>query len=166
MTAEETTRVKTFGKIQLNKPLPDKLADLLELALDDLTEVEKDPGYRVRMNTWHEPDKHDGLFVCTVCLAGAVLARGGVSREIDAIPSQFEPDVEVKLAAINELRIGNVQSALAALKGGNFYLDHDTTLAVLKLSRPVPNYPHLAVSQQPWYDAMRQLVADLRAAGL
>ncbi len=51
--------------------LPTKLSELLELALEDLEETEKTPGFVVDMNRWVADI--DG--VCHVCLAGCVMTQ-------------------------------------------------------------------------------------------
>ena len=51
--------------------LPEKLSDLLDLAVSDAIKCEEDPRYRLNMDTYHTPEK-DG---CHVCLAGAVMAQ-------------------------------------------------------------------------------------------
>lgn len=61
--------------------LPDKLSDLLELALGDLEKVEAMPEvYEVDMSDWHLPQRDEfggRCGRCTVCLAGAVIELPG-----------------------------------------------------------------------------------------
>ncbi len=50
---------------------PEKLSDLLRLAVRDCQKVEKMKTHRLNMVEWHAP--YDG--VCHVCMAGAVVDR-------------------------------------------------------------------------------------------
>lgn len=92
--------------------LPDRLSDLLELALSDLEKVEWDGRYVVRMSTWHTP--FDGK--CYVCLAGAIIA-GTLGEEVEAslAPRHFDRDTEKKLLVLDLLRLGIVWKALEDL---------------------------------------------------
>ena len=57
----------------MKKKLPDKMYQLLRLALSDLDKCNKDKSYRLCMGNWHIPDVLDD--VCHVCMAGAVMAK-------------------------------------------------------------------------------------------
>lgn len=93
--------------------LPDLPSELLELALHDLGEIEKDPKYTIDMHDWHH--KRGG--VCHVCLAGAVMAtRLEVEPRQWLSPYDFEDPIANKLAALNELRLGEVMDALDTLR--------------------------------------------------
>lgn len=52
------------------KKLPEKLSELIEVALNDLDLCEKDPRYKIDMWNWHRPNSH-----CSVCFAGSVMAK-------------------------------------------------------------------------------------------
>lgn len=52
---------------------PDKLWQLLELAYADFKSIESDPEYRISMFVYHNNRK--ATQPCTVCMAGAVMAR-------------------------------------------------------------------------------------------
>jgi len=53
--------------------LPDKIGDLIRLAVKDLTLCEDDPQYKINMEYWHKPGWVTDL--CYVCLAGSVIAQ-------------------------------------------------------------------------------------------
>jgi len=53
--------------------LPDKIGDLIRLAVKDLTLCEANPNYSIDMSEWHGYCSDDD--VCYVCLAGCVLAQ-------------------------------------------------------------------------------------------
>lgn len=98
--------------------LPDKLSDLIEVALNDLELVEKDPRYKIRMDKWHSPQV-DGK--CHVCMAGAVMAmtlQQPVGRMM--IPTHFDYlNVGRKLHALDLARAGYFANALRELEHGD-----------------------------------------------
>jgi hypothetical protein len=101
--------------IKSKAKLPDKLSELILVALEDLAVVKTDPRYEIDLTTWHAPDEHNGL--CSVCFAGAVIARQLSPDETTKAlePSDFsEADAE-KLRALNEIRMGSIEEALLAM---------------------------------------------------
>jgi hypothetical protein len=108
------------------KKLPDKLSDLIEVAVKDLEAVEQDPHYVVNMDTWHRAEAQEfriGQQVfekepCTVCLAGAVMAKTlEVPRYWSKNPVDFrgENSTEDKLIALDLVRRGFIDGALRQL---------------------------------------------------
>jgi hypothetical protein len=92
------------------------LSDLITVALADLEATEKLPNYRIRMDEgWHEPK----LWLCDVCLAGAVIARrlGGDPRK-EVWPAEFPPAVCNALASLNGFRCGDLDWAFLELGFG------------------------------------------------
>jgi len=69
----------------LNANLPDKLSDIILIALEDLRKVERSKKYKVYMGVWHSPNG-----VCSVCFAGAVMSQceGANSKNV-VKPLQF-----------------------------------------------------------------------------
>ena len=56
--------------------LPTTPSALIRAALEDLRACERDDGYVVNMSNWHWPTTDNrGRKVCSVCLAGAVMAK-------------------------------------------------------------------------------------------
>jgi hypothetical protein len=99
----------------LEQALPDKLSDLIELALKDLELVEKDPRYRVDMSQWH----YGAEKVCVVCLAGAVIAKTlGAPRNKTYTPGKCSSDNRVKLRALDMVRCGYLNDAVRYVHGG------------------------------------------------
>lgn len=89
------------------KQLPDKLSELIYIALEDLEKIEADPRYIIDMGTWHMPNGK-----CAVCAAGAVMAkRLGADPTAHISPSRFDDDTEAKLDAIDLLRCGYLDDA-------------------------------------------------------
>lgn len=90
------------------KVLPDKLSDLLELALADLEKAEADPYAEIDMGEWMNDDGER----CLVCLAGSVMrysihaCRRGLTG-----PCEFGDEIEMKLLALNRLRLGQIDRA-------------------------------------------------------
>lgn len=87
-----------------------RLDILLTDALADLEACERNPAYEIDMNTWYCDDKDIGI--CTVCMAGAYLARRHpdviqYSMYIERIP----PELLAILKCINEIRGGHFRSA-------------------------------------------------------
>ena len=140
-----------FGQVlPLTTPRPVYIGTLLasqliEVALLDLESVEKLPGYRVDMWSWHEVDylPNGG---CAVCLAGSVMARRlGADPHENLSPEDFDDDIEDSLEAINLLRLGNVHEALA------------------EISLPVPAGMPDIVPIAPYEDDPVQFKSDMRA---
>ncbi len=95
--------------------LPNKLSDLILVAVADLEDVEKDERYKVHMGDWHHPER-DGK--CFVCLAGSVMAK-----RLKAIPSavlwpeSFDKEIEKKLVALDDVRNGCLKRAAHQISG-------------------------------------------------
>jgi len=105
--------------------LPDKLSDLIEVALVDLDKCYRSPEYRIYFGDWYarRDDRLPSQFTnepasgnCVVCFAGAVIAQslgvGASGRNI--FPSRF-PESRRKLYALDAIRAGRVTYALYAL---------------------------------------------------
>jgi len=99
-------------RITPKQKLPDKMSELLTIAMLDLEKAENTPRYTIDMSAWHEPNGH-----CRVCLAGSVMAmRLGVEDTVSATPgSMADADTRRKLSAINSLRCGDIRSAYSVM---------------------------------------------------
>lgn len=134
------------------KQLPDKLSDLMRLALDDLTKVEADPRYKVDMRQWFKWKD----YVCHVCFAGAVMAQT-MEEPITGIsaPQYYPYDISRKLRALDLIRVGNVFSACREM---------DIPVAQRTVEdRDVTGY---AIDPIQWRRDMNQILTELEAAGL
>lgn len=137
--------------------LPDKMSELLKVAVDDLEQIEKDPNYRINMAQWHAPtgDK------CEVCLAGATLATRGIPRDVEIDPStpiNSAEGIKVydKLCAINSLRTGSVNTAAE-------YLGITDTSRLSKIKHvAMTRYEH---GPEAFKRELRELAADLEQYG-
>lgn len=102
------------------RTLPNKLSQLILVALKDLELCEKDPNYRVNMHTWHGPANDMQLFgdapYCVVCLAGAVMAQSlEAPKENVFVPDDFKEDSR-KLVALDYVINGCTISALVCME--------------------------------------------------
>ena len=89
-----------------------KPSELLELALNDLELCEKDPRYRIDMSDWHLTLTPHG--VCSVCLAGAMLAKS-TDWPIDETYDLFCGEHDTQVEAVDMLRNGSIGRALLHL---------------------------------------------------
>jgi len=91
--------------------LPEKLSALIRLAVADAKSCEADSKYELNMSTWF----HRGEDECSVCMAGAVMARTlGVPEGAEfAGPAVYrDRAITNALFAVNYTRIGDIHSAL------------------------------------------------------
>jgi len=108
--------------------LPNRLSDCIDVALKDLDAAKK-LGFKVDMSNWYTRNAE----TCTVCLAGAVLAREfdlNVGEDVGPFTLfQFNNLINhhdyLRLHSLNSLRVGDVDGALAMMDGR--YCDADTS---------------------------------------
>ena len=92
-----------------------KLYKLLEIALDDLEKMWRNPKYIIDMAYWHEPGEDQ----CHICLAGAVIANRMDSKPDRAFHlNGLDDNIRKRLYAIDELREGEIIWAYEFLKYG------------------------------------------------
>lgn len=95
------------------KTLPNRLSDLIEVAVADCKKVAADKRYRFNMRKWHYAmPAAKGMRVCSVCMAGAVMAKSlGAPFRAELGPGSFlESDA---LLSIDDVRTGSVGLAIA-----------------------------------------------------
>jgi len=133
--------------------LPDKLSDLILVALADLEKVERSTQHRVFMSSWHDPT----LMGCIVCFAGGVMAFSlGASPRDTVHPTDYDFHTQQKLYALNSLRVGMVEAAFD-LMGIKFAKDDP-----IEMGESIEQYhmdPPLFKSQ------MRDLASRLASTG-
>ena len=135
----------------MNSPLPDKLSDLIEVALRDLEAVENDERYTVNMDWWHRPGD-----TCLVCLAGSVMAKSlDVSPDRTRYPNDFDDRTEAKLDVLNWARLGDVDYAL-------YHLDVPQS-SYTSFNRSVVDYQD---DPEQFKADMREIVAVLKEQDL
>ncbi|MEM6789708.1 MAG: hypothetical protein AAF715_19475 [Myxococcota bacterium] len=92
--------------------LPEKLSELLRLAVRDAQACEKDPSYTLSMNCWHEQFYDDK---CHVCMSGAVMAKTlKASREGCTWPTDFNETDSRRLTSVDRMRAGFLHRADAS----------------------------------------------------
>ncbi len=92
--------------------LPDKLSELILVALEDLEACEADPKYKINMDVWYEPKGKR----CHVCFAGAVMANKAPKVNLSAgLGPEFFGAEEDKFLALEEIRRGNFEGAISLL---------------------------------------------------
>ena len=89
--------------------LPNYPSELLQLALNDIKDVNENKNYKIDGTVWHKYDKKKGI--CTVCLGGAVLANTievDIKFEMPKIYEELENEIGVdnakKLDIIDGIR--------------------------------------------------------------
>lgn len=104
--------------------LSDRPSYLIRGALLDMSECEKDKRYSVEDPDfwnlrWHQKHvrrsrhSHLGNVICNVCMAGAVMAKSCLAPYGETwTPDDFDEDTKKKLMALNELRQGDIHTAL------------------------------------------------------
>lgn len=145
--------------------LPSTLSGLIEVALKDLSAVERMKSkYVVNMGTWHAY-ADDTYGKCSVCLAGSVMAKTlKCAPEQSLAPYDLGSPVNKKLQVINELREGNVLSAFKLLKGIE-NIDGFTFEAVtgVEAYQEIIEYED---DPQDFKNQMRKLAKNLKKVGL
>jgi hypothetical protein len=138
--------------------LPHKLSELATMALDDVVEVEQlKDRYVVSMNAVYHSPGDAGDKRCTVCAAGAIMARRLLADpELEAWPYNFGTQNGDALYAVDCLRTGDVAGALRHLGLSGY--------STSPLDRDMPAYS--AEGAPRWHEAMLELIHDLTKAGL
>ena len=149
------SKVKFEGHRMINDTghplLPDKMSDLIRVALADLRKVEAMPNkYIVNMNAWHHGAT--GKHRCNVCLAGAVLAQTCKVPRSQLCNGIAGPE-DRKIDALNELRSGWVSDAAQSLG-----IDREGFR-----DREIIDYNE---NPEEFHAQMEQLAKDLAEAGL
>ncbi len=134
--------------------LPDKISDLLEVAVDDVIKIKRRKSYALDMFNWHLPavNPRNSSGKCTVCMAGAVMANRFPERMKEyneTCPSDFDEDTEKKLDTINCLRKG-------------FHYDNDVQIDEALRPIRVEFSPILGMAP---IKAYRQAIKNLRKIG-
>lgn len=97
--------------------LPNKVSELIRVAVADAKKVEKNPNYQFNMSVWHNPQTAYDLLTdritktgkCEVCFAGSVIACTLKTKPtIEISPQDFDFDTDKKLALLDEIRCGNI----------------------------------------------------------
>lgn len=165
----------------MSKILPDKPSELFELALKDFEWVETHPQeFVVNMSNWLLPGGEDSL--CSVCLAGAVMARtlnlttkADETSRAELTPSMCLSSIDAaKMHALNYLRDGRVFAALYTLNEMFYPLDSPISLQLTTVLKQHAAERHeiqvichaYDASPSKWWDDMRAVMDQLKALDL
>lgn len=165
----------------LEDTLPELPSALIRLAVKDLEACQHDKRYHINMRTWHCAEEL-GLEVCTVCLAGSVLAQEchvsaahslswantGAGLRLVLFDAQCVPQqqlvvrLERKLQLLNTLRGNDVRAIKVRL--------HDLGwLTVAQYTAWQPPQTVLYYAYTPfddWKQSMLDLATELEHRGL
>ena len=155
-----------MSKAKISIKLPNKLSDLMEVALKDLRRVERSKKYVVDMGKWHSPNS-----VCHVCYGGAVMTRVLKPDEgIGALRGTFGNRTTHKFLALNAIRTGDISDALDILNikyvwkyNAGFTSNIVVKKHVLPIKVPECDYD---VDKTQWHKDMRKIIRILRKASL
>lgn len=147
--------------------LPSKPSKLIRVALKDLSAAEK-AGMNVNMGCWYDKNKEGG---CTVCLAGAVMARHfELDKDEGVAPSTLwsrnliNSQTYDKLRALDFFRSGQIENALEQLGLGMSFQDKRRERLYSSMGhRYMPDYDE---NPQAFHKALGKLADDLEAVGL
>lgn len=139
------------------RKLPNKMSELILLALRDLKKIEKLKSYEVDMREWHTApeDTYGESTKCQVCFAGSVISRTlkmPKNKTVDM--SMFSNKMSNKFYALDSLRQGYVGSAYRALG-----IDSD---AMHGMDRRITPYSY---DSKKFKEEMYQLAQDLKKEG-
>lgn len=99
--------------------LPEKMSDLIELAVNDAKACEKDPRYELNMSVPHTPIDQcliEGEAICEVCLAGSIIAKTmGANPKKMVYLDNFDKRTSDKLSAVDSFRAGEIELAFEQL---------------------------------------------------
>lgn len=141
--------------------LKNTLGELLEDAINDACSLDPEL-YSLSMTDWH--CKYPSQATCSVCMAGAVIARSlGADRELDLSPAEYPREISDKLLAINALRKGYTHQASCYIGKA----EHRT----LDFNHPIRPFeiPCAIFQSYPWHNnwaAHRAYAAELKRLGL
>lgn len=140
---------------------PTTLSDLLTMALDDVEQIEQQPGYVLDMYHWHAVIDDQ----CHVCMAGAIMAcRLGVPFKTLVT---LDPTVDVwwapALRAANALRTGEVGYAFYLFEHREPTVEERDVMT--RVEKMIEREYDSSVGHAPWA-VYRQAAAVLQEAGL
>jgi hypothetical protein len=140
--------------------LPYKPSKLLTIALKDLQKVEKlKKDYRIDMWDYHQAS-YSSSDTCSVCLAGAVMARTLKTPKTKTVhPEVFGDHNHYALRAIDLFRMGECDTAFEYL---GIHDDLYRLSGSDRFNREMPEYKGKGVR---FKNAIKKLIGDLKKAG-
>ncbi len=150
--------------------LPEKLSDLVFVALADLEKVEANEQYIIDMSIWHRPrdfdsDNPSGFETkCIVCLAGSVMSMSldaELEDELDL--DDFEPFEEKRLQALDELRSNMICETVTTVYGFDKVKDAQAKLIEVQYEDDFAEYSEDPERFKAW---MRKIGQAFKEYGL
>lgn len=140
--------------------LPNKISELLTLALNDLLKVEKLKDYKIDMSHWHGPVQDK----CRVCLGGCTIVGQGISDPTRGIfPNEFPIVTENKLRALDRLRQNMINKAVRLIYKDK--ADNVMRATFNSLDFMLPNHPTYKRDRLKFLRNLRWLARKFKAAG-
>lgn len=151
--------------MNLKKKLPNKLSDLIDLAVIDAIACGKDKRYELNMDRIHSADQDD-LKKCEVCMAGAIIAQtlgADSDLNLDFNEGTYHKDTPAKLSAIDSVRTGDLTDAFDNLDtiGTSVRLSDQVAIKMGKIIQK-----SLSVNGRAPWRVYRRCASKLRALGL
>ena len=130
--------------------LPDKMSDVIDIALRDLESAERSDAMGIDMTWWMRVERPG---VCTVCLAGGVMVGLGIDPSLPYLPSHFNEHNHIRLLALDALR---------------FEPDHWSVHPLLDEYVPTKKVGYVDYREDPaeFKDRFREIAQDMRSQGL
>ncbi len=100
-----------FKNLIPESKLPNKIWQLLDLAIKDFTFVVQNPYYRINMDFYHTPNLRKN--VCKVCFAGSVMAgtcKVPINEEME--PYDIDGNDQELFYALDNIRSGDLESVV------------------------------------------------------
>lgn len=96
--------------------LPDKLSELIRVAIADNRKLMDNPLYVFNPYVWHDLIDDDPHAPCEICIAGGVIAGTLKSDRLKRLsPHDYRPETRVKLGALDCCRLGHLKEAFIHL---------------------------------------------------
>lgn len=158
--------VRTETTERHDMQLPEKLSDLLDLAVTDAIKASKKPGFRLNMARWVRGERRTqgprkGKKVCTVCMAGAVMTQ--TLCMLPKIGEDFSP------FEMNDRNTAHALRKINGMRSGTFWCvyssDNAAYVAVARASILIKDAYNDKTGRAPWR-VYRKAAAILREAGL
>ncbi len=143
--------------------LPNKPSELLEVAMHDLSLVERSSKYKVDMWSWHKPT---GAGYCEVCMAGAVMAKTlHVDSKVYKTASSFDARTDRKLWFISKASVtgftGEADMISEVRAAFHLCIGRETVVKIRKVA--ILKY---STSPRAFKARVRKIIRLLKEAGL
>ena len=159
--------------------LPNQPSALIRLALADLAAMERRPRITIDMGTWFDSEVDEkGRQDCTVCLAGAVMARSlnelekaSYKERVLKHPDDYGPIIRRKIKSLDFFRTGLIYMAVRIFFFSDDILGGVYNPAKEKVFDRIMNLPptieitNYEDNRKKWRKDMRRIIRILEKAG-